>query len=383
MYIISQILIGIAPIIYAWYVNRTNIVWWEFVINIAVSSLLAIGTYHLYSFSVSSDTEYWGDMVEYVQWDQEYQSYEWNPCCRTYECSCSTDKDGNRSCSTCCDGCYECNTYPERFYKVGRSGTKYEISGSEYDRLKYKFGTKEQDLGFYTDVDFDGWNCGYNGKRFIVKWDGNPDKAENAVSTHQYENKVVYSSSVYKPRKVTKKEKEKYKLHDYPHVIDYYQNDLIGYYDQEVTQKLTYFNALNGYRKQIKVMVFVHYSDNPDVLYMQRHYLKNGNKNEFNILLAIKDNRIIDMDFATWCKVPATKNRIKEFLANNPDSTVKELVDYSLQVLDKHWKRTEFTPLNAMVSIVPPIWYWLLILLVNLSISLFITFKFVHNEHVL
>lgn len=309
-----------------------------------------------------------------MRWDQEYQSYEYNSCCSTYKC-------GDNNQDTCCDDCWECNTYPETFYKVGISGRSYEISKYEYLRLKNKFDTGEKYMGYYTNVQFSGDYCGYNGKRFIVKWDGDPNKSENAVSTHKYINKVRHSNSLYKPHKISKDEIKRYKLLNYPNVSNHYQNDLVGYDNLRVSQKLAYFNGLYGKTKQIKVFVFVLNNNDKNVLFLQKNYLENGNKNEFNILVRMNKNELEDIDFATWCEVPSLTNSIKEYFYLNKDTlSVEELVDYSLNQLKDKWVRTEFTAMNDLVHIKIPLWYWAVMLIINVGLSILLSYIFIINE---
>lgn len=331
--------------------------------------------------SQSKDQEYWGDLLDHLQYDEAYQSYEWNSCCRHEKCCCSTDSKGKESCGSRCVGCYECKDYPARYWKVGISGKSYPIGENEFQRVSKKLGTPWEDKGFYQEVKKSG-SCGFNGKRFIVRWDKTKNTAENIASEHTYKNKVRFSSSLYRPETVTETTKTQWGLLEYPQVSQYYQSDVVGYKgfprSQETSQALTYFNGYYGKSKQIKVLVWVFEGKPKDAGYWQKHYIQNGNKNEYNIILGYYPNGVQWVQVATWCKVPSIENRIKDLVSNGIE--VAPLVDSSLVYLKDGFVRTEFTPMNNIIDVEAPMWGIILALIVNVGL-IFGIIIFISKNH--
>lgn len=351
---------------------------YEVILQVIIPQLLCFGIYELNNYNKGQDKEYWSDKIHKIVHDTEYQSYEYNSCCTTYSCNCTTDKDGNTSCDTCCDGCWECNDYPEKYYKVGDN--KYYISRSEFYQIAKKFNTQIEDKGEYTDVNFGGWDCGYNGKRYVYNYDGDIMKTVNAVTEHKYENKVRYSNSLYSPIKITKNQIKQYNLLNYPKIINETQDYIIGYnykgYKKH-NQLLENYNANNGKNQQIFLRYFVFNNKSSDIGFYQKHYLENGNKNELNIIFSLNDSLYVQwVELATWTE---SSNLIVgiENLVNIPIDSFNQEV---LKLTKEHWVRKEFTSLNSLVDLKPSITFLMILISLSILFNIGLSILFVKNN---
>lgn len=368
--------------------DKSQYHWLELLGQFLICFLVAFGVGKISLMFKSTDTEYWGDLLDRIVYEGAYEEWEYNPCCTTYECKCTTDKDGNRSCDTCCDGCWECNTYGPYRYKIGRSGQKYSIGSQEYKRTLKSLGYQRDKLDVAaTNNRHSKLNqtsfCNRDDKIFRADWDGDTSTVENIVSEHSYENKIRYSNSVYGYDKPSDQIAEDMGLVMYNRVRDHYQPDVHGALSvklpgyTEAVRKLSLLNGRYGKVLQLKAMVFViPYKE--DALFWQEQYLEGGNKNEFIVALAvdstgsIKEYRVI-----SWTEAHECTNSVNNWLHQYKGNDLEEIVDFMTPVLKKSWVRREFTSLNEFVSLEPDAWVILLgiILQAGIGFGLFRLFQ--------
>jgi len=99
MWIFGAIFIPIivAIVLFAFFKHRT--MWWEVLIPLVASIIFILISKWVAISSLTSDTEYWNDVITEARYYEEWD--EWiDQTCET----CTTDNDGNQDCTT-----YDCS----------------------------------------------------------------------------------------------------------------------------------------------------------------------------------------------------------------------------------------------------------------------------------
>ena len=380
MAILWVLLVGVtSTLLFYKFSDKREYHWLEVVSQFMLVFLVAFGVIKLGQHFRGSDTEYWGDLLTEIVYEGVYEEWEYNSCCTTYECNCTTDKDGTETCSSCCEGCWECNKYGPKIKKVGISGREYYgVSGPEYKRVVKSLGFKsdypdeEATQRRHSSLD-QAPHCDRDDGIRHAEWNDSVNTAENIVTEHSYENKVRYSNSVYGYDKPTESFSKSLGLVDYHPVRSYYQPDIQGPLAsgmegyEMASRKLALLNGSLGKAKQLKVMIFV-LRDTLDVIFWQKQYLEGGNKNEFILAVSLdKSGDIADFGVITWTEEYACINLVKNWMQEYTGKDLNEIVDNISPMITQNWKRREFTPLNEFVNLTPPIWAIVLAIIIQIA----------------
>lgn len=367
--ILINFLIAVGFLVGGIYFHKNKITLLEGALQLVIPIGIGALFFFIYRTGKSTDHEYWGNNVEYIYRTTEYNSYDYNSCCTEYSCNC----DDEGKCDTCCDSCYECNRTSAKFYAVLNTGSKRSISNVTYYEIKKRFNTEEINKGVWKTGN-KGGGCGETRSwKYTVHWDKSWKTAWNYSSKHRYTNKVVLSSTLYTPRKISQEEKEYYNLLDYPVINRTEQQCLIGITNREVEQRLQYFNGKYG--KDLQIRLFIWNLDSPiGAAEMQKHYIQNGNKNEVNIILN-KDEYAI----GTWCNEAEFTVRLENMLQEGNIDLLDFVYDFE-KLAKEHYVRREFTPLNAVVNIPVPLNVRIWSIFLHLIISSGLLYYFIVNE---
>lgn len=225
----------VAFILYKWFSHVTA--WWEFFIPLVASLIFTFSMKAIVETVQVSSKEYWGSLISRVEYYEDWNEWIEETCSR--ECCC--DSDG-KNCSTESYDCSHSEYHPAVWKIITTTGEVVLISQGEYNRIKGIFGNEKfVDLNrdYYTD----------DGDEYRSDWKGDSVTAIPVTTLHTYENRVkAADQSVFHYGEVTKAEKEKYSLKEYPEIVGAYKmQSVIGDNSEDAViadKKISYINGL-------------------------------------------------------------------------------------------------------------------------------------------
>jgi hypothetical protein len=172
--------------------------------------------------------------------------------------------------------------------------------------------------GGYTTVG-DKYKRPEHGNRHWILWNEDWRVGVPIAEKHTYENRLQAAKSTFNWREVSKEDKSKYNLFDYPKVSNCTVKTILSQGPDFIPadQYLRYMNGwlnttMGGYKKvRIWVLVFV---DQPEKAgEMQEMYWKNGNKNEFIVMIGVNgDGEVLWHRVTSWTKKEAIKIEVRD-----------------------------------------------------------------------
>jgi hypothetical protein len=193
------------------------------------------------------------------------------------------------------------------------------------------------------------------------------------TATHNYENRVKCSKSVFNFAEVDSGDIVDYKLFNYPPAVEFNYNPILGFYDPKASLKLQRYNAQIGSWKQVHMLILV-FKDLPvKAAIMQEGYWKGGNKNEFILCMGIKDTSIAWAKVISWTEVDELKVRVEKEVQGMPLNMTK-IVDYmagqvKLQFQRKHFREFSYISVEPTMTAV---WVTLIItVLITVGLSIY------------
>ena len=372
MFILFQF-IPLVVILSIAYVLLKEITFWEVLLGIILTGVITFAGYKIGSFIAVQDTEFFSNSIEKIVYYEYWESWVDQTCIRTYDCNCSTDKNGNRRCSTCTEP-YDCSYCDKNhpYYSITLNTGKTKIISDSYGReITRKWKNSEQFVDLNRKIYHSGY-CGKDGDAYAYYWDKEEKTAFTFCSEHRYENKIQASENIYRDYR----EVDKSRVVDYPKVLkNGKQKHLIGYNDANIEQFLQYVNGVYGKDKQLKFFVYVWNDTVPrSVVENQKAHWLRCNKNEFILCLFVNKGIVKDIDFITWSE--ENYNQILTY----DDIPIEETVKKTWEYLKNNWVRLEFAKFD-FITIRPSNTTFIITLIVNIVIISIAMFFFYTNIH--
>lgn len=354
-----------------------KIAWWELAALILPAILIIVLMNTIMVSYSTSDTEYIGNYIKkvtyYEPWDEEVS------CRHSYDCNCTTDKDGRKSCSTCYMHSYDVDYHSEYWVKEDNSGNEYSISEYEYNELVKRFGTKT----YFIELNRDYHSI--DGDAYSTDWNGEIDKSDVISSENSYTNKVKASHSIFKFDIIGEKEKKLWSLYDYPEIKYRTQQVVLGYPIDVITnRRLQYINGYYGPTKQFRMYMLFFKNQSPEVAYKQRSYWEGGNKNEFVICINL-DNRG-DVDWIkcfSWMDKPELEVEVQEYFMDNKKIDLSKFASWMPKQIEEHWHRKHFKDFDYLeIELTNTQLWWVIIIVIlyNIGISIWIVVNEFNNR---
>jgi len=363
-----------------------KVVWWEVLLLILPSALIILLMNTIMVAYNTSDTEYIGSYIEkvnyYEPWNEKVSCRHPIYCTRTYPCG--TAKSPRTCTSTYVCGhvhAYDVDYHPEYWTKEDNYGDEYEISQTEFSILKNRFNTREYFVELnrdYHTIDGDGYS---------TDWAGEPFRSSTITKEGSYTNKIRASHSVFKFEDINEKEKNKWKLYDYPNVYEYNQKVILGKYVDKLTErKLQYINGFYGPKKQFKLFVLFFKNQSMEVVNKQRSYWEGGNKNEFIVCIGVDNSGKFEwVDAFSWMSKPSLEVEVEEFINHNEDVNLKKLANWLPKQVEYHWHRRDFKDFEYLqLELTDTQLWWVMITLMiyNILMSIWVINNEVENKFV-
>lgn len=368
--LISALMITTLCIIMLFLFFKSEVIWWEVLILLAISLLVGATFKWIATMGNSNDTEYWSTRFERVEHYEPWDEYIYQTCTREY--ACGTDSDGN---TEYCTEIYDCSyveSHSRYFRKVDHLGYSYSINKSEYNRLKRKMGNSS-----FKDMHRDYHS--YDGDMYYTTWNKVMEDYECITTTHTYTNKTQSVPNVFNFVEVDSFDIATYELYEYPTASGmsrYYQKNILGISDPIAEHRLQIVNAEIGNKKQVKIFILIFRNKSMEAKNLQEAYWKGGNKNEVVIPINIDDT-----GKPTWC-IPFSwsekegfKIDIRNFVLEQEKLDLISIINFSEKKILENYERKEFADfeyLEVPLTTSQMIWGIVVSVIVNILVSIFI-----------
>lgn len=357
--------------IFLFWKYRKETVWWEYIVLIVPSTLIAILIkFCMVSYEVSS-TEYLGSYVNKITHYDDWDEWIVKRCTRQVACG-RTPKGRTIYRSESYDCSYKQN-HDDEWYMTDNSNNDIEIGKDEFHRIKNIWKTPEVFLDmnrhYYTK----------DGDAQYYTWDNNENTIRTLTKTHKYENKVKVSKSVFNFESISEKEAKELNLFDYPEIKNYDQNPVLGYKRNNSldTKKVQYINGMYGKTNQFRLYMICFYNQNMDIAFKQKSYWVGGNKNEFVVCVGLDSltNKVLWSKAFSWEDKPTLETYTEQYFVGEEYFNISKYCDWLKPRIASQWKRKNFEDfdyLKVELSSTQYTWIFILTLLYNIGISIFV-----------
>lgn len=327
----------VVPFIFAfftWFLFSHRILWWEIVIPIIANLLLVLIAYELAVYSVVGDTEYWTGWVTkseyYEPWTEEYTETE------EY-----TDSKGKTHTRTVTKHRYHAADY----YIKDSTGGEYYSNSTQYHSLVRKFGNEKfEDIWRMNQVSIG------DGNKYYTVYPNDRAKMVVCTSAHSYTNKIQGSKAVFhfeKPADTTG-------LYDYPPVDHMHTPSILGVpIGDPANIELCKRNAELGGRKQVRMWILLFHEQPVDAALRQEQYWTGGNKNEIVACIGVVDGKPKWAYVFAWGDNEQLKVDIRDFITEQPELNLKQVVKYMSNEVESRWNRKSFSDFKY-IAVEPP-----------------------------
>ncbi len=358
--------------------------WWEYLVHFGIAVVLIIIMKVIGEKSQTRDTEYWGDLIQRIEYYEAYSMWDNETCSR--QVACGTDKDGNTEYCTEYYDCSHMDYYPAHWEIITVSGWHLSISQSYYQHLVSKFKAipkfyemnREKECGFGDYIVDDG-------DMYYAEWPKTAETSQLVARTHIYENKVQCSRSVFNYQNVSEEEVKEYELYDYPKIDKNYDvatilggDNLPGLVQAE--QKLKFINGSLGPQKQLRVWILIFRNKSLSTAKLQEAYWKNGNKNEFVITIGLNNLNEVQWCYPfSWTEVQELKINTRDFVVDQKNLDLVGLSAFLYPEFQKKWIRKQFKDFSYL-TVEPPLWGLIVAFILQILFNVFYAIWAVKNE---
>lgn len=301
-------------------------------------------------------------MTYYEPWDE----YIHKTCSKSHErCSGSGEK---RTCTTYYTY-YDCSyvdNHPARWESDHGS-----VNESMYLTAVGLWGNKKF-------VDMNRRYHSYDGDAYTTAM---PDSANQPFSPRvlgfstqgSYENKVVFSKSVFKFKEVTPEEVKAYGLYAWG------ESPLMGVSDTYADMILRNTNYLYGASRQMSLRVMVFRNKGIESAFWQESYWNGGNKNEFNVCIGVDaDNNISWVKVISWTTNEVLKLEVRDAIIEMNTFQIHAIVRYLAKYVPPRFVRREFKEFSYLPD--PPTGMWVYVVSIIIMIGAFIGTFFINTN---
>lgn len=252
--------------------------------------------------------------------------------------------------------------------------TKTDSKGKTHTKIiHHPAWTEHHDAENYIYTSDNGCNSVYEtkeGKHFTDNFVNSNEELEEyypigmpTASIHTYENKVQASYSIFKHENINLND---YNLPDYPKEINYFNvnSRLIGDFNNSniIEEKLNKINTelndtnnpnnVEGKKsyKQVNLIVVNLGDVSEDYGQALQDYWKNGNKNDFVVVLGSNNNKITWCYCFSWCEQELLKEEIRDYIIdkdNNLDN-FENTLDFISNDIEEKYSRKEFSDFSYL-----------------------------------
>jgi hypothetical protein len=202
-----------------------------------------------------------------------------------------------------------------------------------------------------------------DGDAYVTEWNNKFDTVQPVTMTHNYENRVQASNSVFNYKEL--RDREKVGLYSYPdrdvlNTPTVLPNGIPG------SENLEKMNALLGEKKQVRVWLLVFNNQPREISKRQEAFWKGGNKNELVICVGMNNSREIAWtEVFSWTKREDFKVSVRDYLQAQKTLDIKSLTPWLTKEIESKWERRQFKEFSYL-TVEPTPW--------AIGITFFLTF---------
>lgn len=351
---------------------RKETVWWEYLIVILPSILLAILVEGCMKGYNTSDTEYLGSYVTSIRHYDRWNEYIHRTCTR--EVPCGRDSKGRTIYRTETYDCSYVENHPERWTYTTNTNSREEYFYNENEFLKVKNKLQAEEVfidmhrHYYTiDGDAQEW-----------KYDLNPNHIYTMTDDHTYTNYVKSSHSIFRYEDISEEEAKELGLYDYPKIVDYDQCPIIGMsVSKAEDDAIRYINGVYGKSHQFRLYVLIYPNKPSSIADKQRSYWEGGNKNELVMCLGYdtSSKKITWAEGFSWCDSPTLEVKSRQWFQAHPNLNLKAYAEFIKPLIKTSWHRKnfdDFSYIDIELSDTQLTFLFIFMLLYNIGISIYV-----------
>ena len=362
---------------------KHQVAWWESVLPIVVCAIL-IGVMKLsVETCQTADTEYWTGYVVEADYYEPWDEWVTETCYRTVT---STDSEGNTTEETESYDCSHSEYHGPEWWATDNNGISVAIDSQMFESFCKLFGQRQfvdMHRSYYTQ----------DGDKYEAHWNQLFSTIVPMTHTHNYENRVQASHSLYNFRPIDPK---KCNVFEYPPMsagffkgTNYFgipsvlsKVNVPG--QQAADTRLSAINALYGREKQIRVWMLIWgpgstLNDAMD----QEQYWKRGNKNELVLCIGLNEKNEPAWSYAfSWTEQEAVPIRAREAVESQRGQTINlvKVADDLRPLIEKEWIRKRFRDFSYL-SVDPPTWSVFLTYILTALVTAGLCFFAVVNQY--
>ena len=345
---------------------KKEVVWWEYLVVIAIPILISVIVRLIMISYNNTDTEYLGDYITKVRHYDEWDEWIHRTCTRTY-------KSGNTTRTQIYDCSYR-QYHPERWSYFDQDGEEHWLFfKEEFDEIVNKFGTK------MIFVDMHRKYHRIDGDAQEYHWNGTENTAWTITNSHHYTNKLQNSRSIFNFEEIDDKYADSLGLYNYPPIEKYDQSPILSKsinIPKNQEDALRFTNGFYGKKYQFRVFVLLFENEPIEISEKQRSYWKGGNKNELVVCLGVSDNKVKWCNAFSWCDVPTVDVKTETYFSERDTLDLKAYSNFLRTSLENgDWERKnfeDFSYVKTELSMVQQIWILAISVLLNVGFAIFV-----------
>ena len=191
-----------------------------------------------------------------------------------------------------------------------------------------------------------------DGNAYVTKYDDLFEHAIPICKQHTYENKIQCSQSVFNFQTVDDDTKSQYCLFEYPKENLYNFNPILGKGNAEASNVLRIYNALNGSKRQLHMMLLVFNGQPLEAGLYQEAYWKGGNKNEFIVCVGLNEDNIKWVKIISWTESEVLKAKVAREIKEMKHYDPMKIVNYMGETIPDNFVRRQFAEFSY-ISVQP------------------------------
>jgi len=367
MVIYGSILIAMLAVLVLYIRFRKHVAWWEYMLPLAGAVIPALIIKMVFSFGLSSDTEWWTGNIERIEFYEK-----WNEKVVYYDTEYYTDSNGDRQSRQVRKT--RIDTHYPKWYLEDSNGIEKSIDKSEYNRIVNRWGNQD-----FKDLHRDYHSI--DGDMFYANFPGGDENRFILTTTHRYKNKVAATANVFDFEEVDPDEWELFEYPDNGWSIDSpHHMGETGLTRQE-GRRIALFNTRWGKAKQIRVWFLIFQDKTLDSGYAQEAYWKGGNKNELVICLGVDESRKIQWGHVfSWTDRESFKIELRNQINSmkGEELSINPTMDWLDSNIGK-WERKSFEDFDY-IDVPSPWWAVMINYIITVLCSIGVIYFAVMND---
>jgi hypothetical protein len=324
----GAVIIPIAAAIYVYKFHERKVIWWEFLISVAVPVVFIFILKFTAEKVMTRDTEYWTGYMVSCSYEEPWNEYVHKTCTRTV--------GSGKNQRTQSYDCSYVKHHPAKWYAEDSNGIVIGISEDTFESIASRWGSRQF-------VDMHRSFHSQDGDKYVSTWNNDVRTIEVVTTTHSYENRVQASNSILNFQAV---DPNKYGLFDYPKIggDGYECPSILGECPRYASANfsLNAANAALGARKQLRMWLLV-FNDQPlEAAIEQESYWKGANKNELVTCVGTKDGKVSWCYVFSWTPREDLKISIRDTVASMGEFDADKVVKTIVTEADARWERKQF-----------------------------------------